>query len=129
MPLGGGGVGERLDRRIGVAQRRSEAERQLAGREQPRGKVLGRLGASLGRHAGALNRYQTASRLTLIPGPAGFPEHVATLLRGDKARGDEQMVRKPVEVSKQLWIERFDPVQCDRRALRSANDRAGEVQR
>jgi hypothetical protein len=29
MPLGGRGVGERLDRRVGVAQRRGEVERQL----------------------------------------------------------------------------------------------------
>src|SRR5438067_7883346 len=35
VPLGGRGIGEGLYRRIGVAERRGEIERQLAGGEQP----------------------------------------------------------------------------------------------
>ena len=50
VPFGWRGVREGLDRSVGVAERRGEAERQLARREQPRGEVPGGLKLSVGRH-------------------------------------------------------------------------------
>ena len=44
VPFGGRGVRERLDRRVGVAERRCEVERQLARGEEPLGQ--GRLAGS-----------------------------------------------------------------------------------
>src|SRR6476661_4254606 len=50
VPFGRRGVGEWLDRGVGVRQRRREVERQLARREQPRRQGPGGLEMSLGRH-------------------------------------------------------------------------------
>ena len=47
MPFGGGCIRERLDGRVGIAERRGELERELARRKQPLGDSSRRNGAGL----------------------------------------------------------------------------------
>jgi hypothetical protein len=55
MPFGRRGIGKRLDRGVGVAQRTREIERQVPRREQARIEVAGRRWARVGRHHRATN--------------------------------------------------------------------------
>src|SRR5437868_14236690 len=45
------------------------------------------------------------------------------------AGSDEKMVGKAVKISEKLWIQRLGCAQRHRGALRTANDRAGKMQR
>src|SRR4029078_9939778 len=113
VPLGRRGVGERLDGRVGVAERRGEIERQLAGSEETLTQRLEGRRRILPGHARAPAMKEVSGKgQSSLNGPqsalcarlARLPQYVAALGRGDVARSDEQVVGQAVEVSQQLRV-------------------------
>src|SRR6185295_10141176 len=117
VPLCRRRVREGLDRSVGIAERRGEVERQLAGGGEPLAELFWAGLRIRPGHEGspATKRKPDKVKSSLnVPRERLFvarrawpPEHVAALLRRDIARSDEQEVRQAVEVSEQLGIERL----------------------
>src|SRR5205085_2395995 len=76
------------------------------------------------RCAGRVNSSLYVPASLVAPRRARSPENVSAFLRGDITRGDEQQVRKAIEIGEKLRVERLLLVQSDRRPLGPANHRS-----